>query len=200
MTLSLRKHSGKKPWARRRAWPGYEAIPCTVERSPQLQEDRCATCPIEGPDTGTHGHSCDQHQGDHLVSPQSGGGRSQPSRLVIGLPRGSHRREPPCTDSAGQPRTTSGICRGGRHSARLPRVCPDPLSMPGGQGGHRFKSSCLDQELAGHGTFVGDEATAGDEEVTVERLMPRGPGQPGVWPVASEPWMIGEGSNVHESR
>src|SRR5262249_21846622 len=27
---SLRKHSGQKPRARQRAWPGYGAIPCTV--------------------------------------------------------------------------------------------------------------------------------------------------------------------------
>jgi hypothetical protein len=30
LTLSLRKHSGQKPRARQRAWPGYRAIPCTV--------------------------------------------------------------------------------------------------------------------------------------------------------------------------
>jgi len=30
LTLSLRKHSGQKPRARQRAWPGYGAIPCTV--------------------------------------------------------------------------------------------------------------------------------------------------------------------------
>ena len=28
LTLSLRKHSGQKPRARQRAWPGYGAIPC----------------------------------------------------------------------------------------------------------------------------------------------------------------------------
>jgi hypothetical protein len=30
LTSSLRKHSGQKPRARQRAWPGYGAIPCTV--------------------------------------------------------------------------------------------------------------------------------------------------------------------------
>jgi hypothetical protein len=30
LTSSLRKHSGQRPRARQRAWPGYGAIPCTV--------------------------------------------------------------------------------------------------------------------------------------------------------------------------
>src|SRR5215472_3604481 len=30
LTSSLRKHSGQKPRARQRAWPGYGAIPCTL--------------------------------------------------------------------------------------------------------------------------------------------------------------------------
>jgi hypothetical protein len=48
--------------------------------------------------------------------------------------RGSHRREPLPTDSAGQPTTAADVCGGERLSARLLQTCPDPLSVPGGQG------------------------------------------------------------------
>jgi hypothetical protein len=51
--------------------------------------------------------------------------------------RGSHRREPLPTDSAGQPTTAADICGGERLSARLLQTCPDPLSVPGGQGSRR---------------------------------------------------------------
>ena len=55
-------------------------------------------------------------------------GRATPA--MRGATDGSHSVQTP-PDSL---TTTSGICRGDRLSARLPRTCPDPLSVPRGQG------------------------------------------------------------------
>jgi len=43
-------------------------------------------------------------------------------------------REPLPPDPARQPTTVSEHCGGERPSARLPQTCPNPLSVPGGQG------------------------------------------------------------------
>ena len=132
LTSSLRKHSGQKPRARQRAWPGYGAIPCTARAvtgqipgaaghrrrvRPQATGQECRSRPGAAypPLPGD-----DQHQGDeHLQNsrPRTPGAAAPDpacmapvAPLFHPLPSYADAAGDPCTQSQWRPpkRTAPG--------------------------------------------------------------------------------------------